>query len=201
MAVPTTDACPRDDMAPEERREWIRIDDHLLLEYRLADSQSAVAPSAYAAVTPDIIAAAVEKPTDELLERSGDILAHAALVPWMRKVDWLLNVILNTLAKSHPDCMDLARVTSVNISGGGIGFIVPERFNEGDKLSLKVILPPFTPIRTTAKVVRSTPDPQGYGFSLAAEFVDLAEDDQEHLIRHILQTQAERLRASRRPSS
>ncbi|MCP9462849.1 MAG: PilZ domain-containing protein, partial [Nitrospira sp.] len=149
-------------------------------------------------VTDEMIAAAVEKPTTELLARSGDLLAQAALIPWIMKVDWLLEVLLKTLAKAHPGCMELARVTTVNISGGGIGFVASQRFNAGDRLALRVILPPFTPIQVAAKVIRSSPDPQGRGFVLAAEFVDLGADEQDHLVRYVLQTQAERLRTRRK---
>ncbi|MDH5668227.1 MAG: PilZ domain-containing protein [Nitrospira sp.] len=202
MVSPMTDASSPNEVAPDNRREWVRIDDKLLLEYRLEKTGDDLPYAAHAmAVTPEMISAAVEKPTAELLERSGDVLATAALVPWLRKVDWLLEVILQTLAKTQPGSLDLARLTDVNISGGGISFISPQRFNEGDRLSLKMILPPFTPIQTVAKIVRSSSEPQGGGCMVAAEFVGLGEDDQEHLIRHILHTQAERVRAARRPSA
>lgn len=184
--------------ASEDRREWIRIEDNLLLEYRLEGEQEKTSLLHREMVTDDMIAAAVEKPTTELLGRSGDLLAQAALIPWIMKVDWLLEVLLKTLAKAHPGCMELARVTTVNISGGGIGFVSPQRFNAGDRLTLRVILPPFTPIQVAAKVIRSSPDPQGRGFVLAAEFVDLGADEQDHLVRYVLQTQAERLRTRRK---
>ena len=60
---------------------------------------------------------------------------------------------------------------------------------------LKVILPPFSMIETMAKIIRVTPLDQGKaGFHLATQFVDLGGDEQELIIRHILQIQAERLR-------
>ena len=102
--------------ASEDRREWIRIEDKLLLEYRLEGGHDKTPASGRETVTDEMIAAAVEKPTTELLARSGDVLAQAALVPWIMKVDWLLEVILKTLAKSSPGCMELATVTDVNIA-------------------------------------------------------------------------------------
>jgi hypothetical protein len=181
----------------DERREWIRIDDTLLLEYRLLGESADAFSCEQPCVTPDVVAAAVGKPTADLLARYGDTLGESALLPWVMKVDWLLEVILTTLAKAHPGYMEIARMTDVNISGGGIVFASLQQFNAGDRLGLKMILPPFTPIQTVAKVIRSSPDPQGRGFALATEFVDLKEDDQEHLIRYILRVQAERLRARR----
>ncbi|MBH0178962.1 MAG: PilZ domain-containing protein [Nitrospira sp.] len=185
------------DSASEDRREWLRIDDNLLLEYRLLDESTEMSAPVSEPVTDEVIAAAVGKPTAELLAHSGEALTDSSLVPWMMKVDWLLEVLLKTVAKAHPGCMDIARVTAVNISGGGVSFTSSREFKAGDRLALKIILPPFTPIQTIVKVIRSVPDPQGQGVALATEFVDLNADDQEHLIRHILRTQAERLRARR----
>jgi hypothetical protein len=185
------------DTASEDRREWLRIDDNLLLEYRLLDELAEMPAPVTEPVTDEVIAAAVGKPTAELLARAGEPLADSSLAPWMMKVDWLLEVLLKTLARAHPGCMDIARVTHVNISGGGVSFTSPRQYKAGDRLALKIILPPFTPIQTVVKVIRSSPDTQGQGVALATEFVDLNADDQEHLIRHILRTQAERLRARR----
>jgi PilZ domain len=181
----------------DDRREWIRIDDHLLLEYRLlSDSADAPLPG-QPPVTHDMIADAVGKPTADLLARSGEMLANSPLLPWVMKVDWLLEVMLKAMATVHPQSMTIARLTKVSISGGGISFVSSRQFSAGDQLVLKVILPPFTPIQTVAKVIRSAPNTDGQGYSLATEFVELKADDQEHLIRHIIQAQAERLRARR----
>jgi c-di-GMP-binding flagellar brake protein YcgR len=85
----------------------------------------------------------------------------------------------------------------VNLSGGGVGFVSPREFAAGDQLAIKLILPPFILIQARAKVIRSVSQADGQGFAIATEFVDLKADDQEHLIRHILHAQAERLRARR----
>lgn len=201
MSMSTSVASPslsETQVMADERREWIRIDDTLLLEYRLLGESAEVSSREQPTVTSDVIAAAVSKPTADLLARSSDMLNESMLLPWVKKVDWLLEVILKTLAKAHPGCMEIARMTDVNISGGGIGFVSPHPFNAGDQLALKVVLPPFTPIQAVVKVIRSSLDHHGQGYDLATEFVDLNADDQEHLIRHILHTQAERQRARKR---
>ena len=185
----------------DERREWIRIDDSLLLEYRLAGESAEDSAREQPSVTPDAIAAAVGKPTADLLASSGDRLGESALLPWVMKVDWLMEVILKTLAKAHPGCMGIARMTQVNISGGGISFVSTRQFTAGDRLELKIILPPFLPIHTMAHIIRASPDPQGQGFTLATEFVELKADEQDHLVRYIIHTQAERLRACRRQTA
>jgi c-di-GMP-binding flagellar brake protein YcgR len=108
-----------------------------------------------------------------------------------------LEVIVKTLADMHPGGVPIAQVADVQLSGGGISFMSPRHFAVGDKLRLKVVLPPFTPIDTTAQVIRSMPAKDRTGHEIATEFVGLSPNDQEALIRHVLQTQAERLRARR----
>lgn len=184
-------------IATDERREWIRVDDHLLMEFRLANEAPDAPQPGTPPLTDDMIAVAVGKPTADLLARSGEALTSSPLLPWIMKVDWLMEVLLRGMAHIQPDSISLARLTEVNISGGGISFVSPRGFHEGDLLSLKMILPPFTPVHTTAKVIRTSPLAGTPGHLIATQYVDLTPDHHEHIIRHIIQTQAERLRARR----
>jgi len=181
----------------DERREWIRIDDRILMEYRLLSKSGSPLSTEMEPATAESISEAVMKPTAELLARSGESLMGSPVLPWIMKVDYLLEVILHALAASQPSSVSLARPMDVNLSGGGVGFSVNRAFASGDRLALKLILPPFIPIQTVVRVIRSVPQTNGDGFTVATEFVDLKPDDQEHVIRHVLQTQAERLRATR----
>jgi len=181
----------------DERREWIRIDDRVILEYRLL-TDSAEEPSRSLPVSNEAIAAVIAKPTADLLLRNGEQLAESPLLPWIMKVDWLLEVIVQALAKMQPQGIAIAQVADVTLSGGGIGFLSPQKFAVDDLLKLKIVLPPFTPIHATARVIRSTLAKDGIQYDIATEFTELRPDDQEHLIRHIIQAQAERLRARRK---
>lgn len=183
--------------ATDERREWIRVDDYLLMECRLAGEAADAPQSGMPPLTDEMIAAAVSKPTADLLARAGEGLATSTLLPWIMKVDWLMEVLLRGMAHMQPDSISIARLTEVNISGGGISFVSPRSFEESALLTLKLILPPFTPILTTAKVIRIAPLTGESGYLIATQYVELSPDHQEHIIRHIIQTQAERLRARR----
>ncbi len=197
MASPVTTPSVSSQNSADERREWIRIDDRVLMEYRVLTETGAGTPVEATSTTPEMISAAVTKPTADLLARTGESLIGSPVLPWIMKVDYLLEVILNSLATCQPSSVTLARPTDVNLSGGGVGFVSPQDFTAGDQLAIKLILPPFVLIQVLAKVIRSVPEESGKGFAIATEFVDLKADDQEHLIRHILHTQAERLRARR----
>ena len=167
------------------------------MEYRLLTETGTVDPVEVNGTTPETISAAVAKPTADLLARTGESLTGTAMLPWIMKVDYLLEVILNALAAAQPSSVAMARPMDVNLSGGGVGFVSPREFTSGDELELKLILPPFILIRSVVRVIRSVAQANGQGFAVATEFVDLKSDDQEHLIRHILHTQAERLRTRR----
>lgn len=200
MPVSSQSSSSRIHLSPDEHREWIRIDDQLLLEYRLLSDPADEPPPGLPPVTQEIIAAAVGKPTADLLARSGDILAGSPLLPWIMKVDWLLEVMLKAMAAQHPDSMAIARMTDVNISGGGLSFISARQFAAGDRLAVKIILPPFTPVQAIAQVIRSTAHEGGPGFVIATQFENMAADEQDHIIRHVIHLQAERLRARRNSS-
>lgn len=185
----------------DERREWIRINDRVLMEYRLLLESGHTLPVEAGAPTADMISTAVGKPTADLLTRSGDSLVGSPVLPWIMKVDYLLEVILNALAAGRPDSVAMARPMDVNLSGGGVGFVSDRELSIGDQLAVKLILPPFILIKATIKVIRAMPQAGGQGYAIATEFVDLKPDDQEHLIRHILQAQAEQLRARRKAAA
>ena len=184
------------DIKNEERREWLRIEDRLLLEYRLV-GESATAMNAYLPpATEDTIATAIAKPTIDLLAGAGETFAGSPLLPWVSKIDWMLETILKSLAKSHPGSVDIARLTNVDISAGGLGFNTPRLFQVDEVLVLRLILPPFSMIETTARIIRVAAAMKGEtGYHLATQFIELAGDDQELIIHHILKVQAERLRA------
>ncbi len=181
----------------DERREWIRIDDRVLMEWRVVTEAGNAGVTNTGEATADVISAAVAKPTADLLARSGEALVESPVLPWIMKVDYLLEVILNALATTHPESVSMAKPTTVNLSGGGVGFVSAHEIPAGAHVALKLILPPFTLIRALAKVIRAGPSSDGQGFMIATEFVDLKPDDQEHVIRHILHVQAQRLRAGR----
>jgi PilZ domain len=181
---------------PEDRREWLRIDERLLLDYRLLDESVGAAASDLPPVTKDMISALVNQPTADLLAREGEALEGSPLLPWISKIDWLLEMMLTSLATIHPGSVSIPRLTEVNISAGGLSFSSSRRFETDTILALRFIIPPFTPIQTHARVIRAVPEGRSQNeYKIAVEFTTLTADDQEHVIRHIIRTQADQLRA------
>lgn len=191
----------------DDRRELLRIDDRLLLECRRAGEVSepaAAGPSE--PQTDEAIKAFLSRPTADLLSRAAaqgpdhQDPMESLLVPWLMKIDWALELILKAAARATPQGLALPQLTEVNLSGGGICFDTERRFGEHDILELRLILPPFVPIRSTAEVTRVTPARleggagQAERFTVAAHFTSISSEDRERLIRHILRLQADRIR-------
>lgn len=185
-------------ITPDERREWLRIDDRLLLSYRVqGDTEETEAASAASNIERSL-ATFIVKPTADLLAQAEPATAESSLVPWLMKIDWLLNLILTTLASMKPGAISLPELTEVTLSAGGLAFETKRPIEVGDMLSISLVLPPFTPVHATAAVVAMAPlKADASSRRLSVEFTAIEPDDRERLIRHILHIQAERLRARR----
>jgi PilZ domain len=181
----------------DDRREWLRIEDCLFLEYRLAGELSCPVSLPQDRAAEELITTFISKPTEDLLATHPHE-AESVLVPWLKKIDWVLESMLQRLVRMSKEGIALPQRLDVNISGGGISFTTPRRFQEQDELDLRVILPPFTPIQARVEVTRVTQaasDGSTAGWYTATRFIQITQDDHECLIRHILHVQAEQLRA------
>ncbi|HKN86955.1 MAG TPA: PilZ domain-containing protein [Nitrospiraceae bacterium] len=181
----------------DDRREWLRIDDCLFLEYQLVGELTCPVSFPGNRAAEELITTFITKPTEDFLAAHPHE-AEPVLVPWLKKIDWVLESILQRLVRMSKEGIVLPKRTDVNISGGGISFITPRQFQEHDQLDLRVILPPFTPIQARVEIIRviAMEGKSGTdGWYTATRFMQITQDDHECLIRHILHTQAERLRA------
>ena len=85
-----------------------------------------------------------------IAEPTADIVAHAdrpelaALMPWMVKIDWMLELVFYTLGDMATHRLSIPRLTDVNLSGSGICFQTSRRLDPGDVLAVELILPPFS---------------------------------------------------------
>lgn len=191
--------------AGDDRRELLRIDDRLLLEYWRPGDAGGQGPSVSDPQADEAIKAFIARPTAELLSRAaaqgaeGTGPTEALVVPWLMKIDWALELILKALVRMHPQGLAMPVPVNVNISGGGLCFEARERFQENECLELRLILPPFVPIRSAVEVIRV--EPAGGGTDrdgvhlVAVRFTSISTEDRERVIRHILRLQAERIRA------
>jgi hypothetical protein len=189
---------PKKAAVVDNRREWLRIDDCLFLEYQLVGEISCPVSIPSGCAAEEMITTFIRKPTEDLLAAAHFHDAESVLVPWLKKIDWVLESILQRLVRVSKEGISLPKRTDVNVSGGGISFAIPRRFQEKDQLDLRVILPPFTPIQARVEITRVTAmesEQETSDWYTATRFMHITQDDHECLIRHILHMQAERLRA------
>jgi c-di-GMP-binding flagellar brake protein YcgR len=83
---------------------------------------------------------------------------------------------------------------SVNLSGGGVGVTVIERYTPGEVLSLTLLLPEQVPFKSSIEVLRLDPLPvPGGAHRLHARFVRMTTQNRELLIRYIVRFQRDHL--------
>ena len=136
------------------------------------------------AVSPDLVKAMVDE--NDLTIRDP------LLLQMVTRIDWMLTSILRTLGKDKNLKRAVPEIAKVNLSGSGIRFFSEQEFPVDSFLVLRLILRPFIPMQVVGKIIRIEPATQGdnVGFELAVEFTQIAPDDREAIIRHVLRTQA-----------
>ncbi len=179
----------------EDRRQDCRADVPVCLwiEVPLAFSYEPVELDAAAfsqwqweelAVSPDLVKAMVAE--NDLTIRDP------LLLQMVTRIDWMLTSILRTLGKDKIMKQAIPELAKVNLSGSGIRFFSEHEFPVDSFLVLRLILRPFVPMQAVGKIIRIEPAQQGeeVGFEIAVEFTQIAPDDREAIIRHVLRTQA-----------
>lgn len=197
-----------DMIGSEDRRQDCRADVPVCLwvEVPLAFSCEAVDPESAEfsqwqweelAVSPDLVRAMVDE-TDLTIR-------DPLLLQMVTRIDWMLTSVLRTLGKEKQFKKAVPEFTKVNLSGSGMGFFSEEFFPVHSLLILRLVLRPFIPVQVVGKVLRVKPrqNDDESGYEIAVEFVKIAPEDREAIIRHVLRTQAslQRHRLQSSPSS
>ena len=83
---------------------------------------------------------------------------------------------------------------SVNISGGGIGFVSDIEYDIGDVLAITLLLQKKVLFKVHAEVLRREPlAHRAPDCRIHARFIQISEQERELLIRHIMRLQREHL--------
>ena len=182
-------------IASEDRRQDCRADVPVCLwiELPLAFSYEPVELDTAAfdqwqweelAVSPDLVKAMVDE--NDLTIRDP------LLLQMVTRIDWMLTSILRTLGKDKNLKRAIPELAKVNLSGSGIRFFSEQEFPVDSFLLLRLILRPFIPLQAVGKIIRIQPAQHGEdgGFEIAVEFTQIAPDDREAIIRHVLRSEA-----------
>ncbi len=189
------DGHDRSDEAPDERREYFRVTDQVLLAYRVLRGETLDA--VHARLDSDetsVFALAAEffdvrqemKPLQRATQTESPAIArHIDLVD--RKVD---RVVQYLLAR---EIGATAVLEEVDIGAEGMAFIMSSEPPTGALMEISLGLPSScTGLRTCGTVLRA--DPVDDGFRVALEFHHRRAADRELLVQHTLRIQARELR-------
>jgi hypothetical protein len=187
-------------MASEEneRREFFRIKDRLLLQFRevTLDESLALEKSLKGAdVFPDPSALGSDALPDEAQLRKNKLYAYLESVD--RKLDALIALL------SRRDNPFSGTYFDITISGSGLQFHSPVKLDESARLELRIGLSPSVDRRITAlgRVVRTSPSgpEDGAGWETAVAFTAISEKDRDALIAYVFSRERERLRTKQVP--
>ncbi|WP_456432171.1 PilZ domain-containing protein [Thermosulfuriphilus sp.] len=182
----------------EERREYVRINDRILLKYRPISPEEFTQrikeyeeglqqPWPWAFSHPQLTRA-VDQALRRLREKDKDLAQVFSLLN--KKLDLLLaRIEKEEIEKNYQNY-------PVNISAAGLCLALNEEFPPGQILELEIgLLPAMYFFRCFGEVVRGECD--GDLSRLGIKFIWMTEEDRERLIEHIFERQVMTLRLKR----
>lgn len=177
----------------QERRRAFRVDDEVHLEFRaLQESDQEEAVDA----TLQTCRALMQ--LRELSAQSGHLLAairknHGDIAQYLSLLDKKIEAVAQ-LAGNSSFGGEMQPNTRVNISAGGIAFATQQPFPVGQRLGMRIVLfPSLLCIQPQGKVVYARERPQArasHRYLIGVEFEPLPEQEQDMLIRHLLEKQS-----------
>ena len=174
----------------EDRREGVRVDDRVLLEYWLVSDTGH---------TTDTFRRFAQIPLTGTPETAEPLKLDPLVVQWMSKIEWMLDAILHTLEHQSPR-PSAARLMDVNVSGDGVRFLPERPLADGDRIALRMVLPPFIVVEARGEIMHVRPEAGDVdpSHTVVVRFTDIAEEDREKVIRYVVQRQAELQRRQQR---
>ncbi len=186
------------DSAERERREFFRISDRLLLEFKEVSRQESFVLEK-TLKGPDLFPGLLASGADALPERSA--FRKNELYTYFDSIDRKLNALIEML--SDKDNSFQSTYVDVSISGCGLKYCSAVKLDEGAYLELRIGLPSFPgrPIRALGRVVRVTlaGTEERDGWETAVSFAAISEKDRDALVGHIFSRERECLRMKQLP--
>jgi hypothetical protein len=181
----------------DERREYFRIKDRLLVEFREVNRDESL--SLESNLTHGF---SLHYPYRHVLSDVQNLPPFAReLYSYLEVIERKLDTIINLLSKE--DKVFQGRYLEVDISGAGIRFQSDTALNEGGYVELRIALPCLSDGRITAlgKVVRAQKGRNDTKdvWEVAVNFIGMRESEKDMLINYIFSKERERLRVGKTP--
>lgn len=183
----------------EERRRFFRVNDSVNLAHKVVDDAIL---SASSHVSNDVLSNCSLSTALEILDQESQTLAlrierrDPELIAYLRIIEAKINLIGRAVMPD--EALSQREKQDVSLSASGIGFSNDQTLPVGALLELRLLLSSMLAIIVVhARVVdskkRLTDDDQPV-YQISAEFVNLSDDDQELLIKHIVKRELHQLR-------
>lgn len=183
-----------------DQRDFFRISDELALEYRLLDNLEQL-PQAFARQAPmfDLLTDlhTLEFESQHLLRQISE--RDRALAHYLKVVNKRIDLVGQALAMQLTE--DLGETMTVTLSEGGISFHSKQPLQQDQLLALRLVLLPSPLCMLLAgRVIRcDLATDKADHWLVALSFEQLADAQRQMLARHILQKQAQEIRAAKNP--
>ena len=185
----------------DERRDFFRIEDHVVLNYRRVPQGQLPQPLQHLEDNGFSLAATfagISQRTRSLQQqvRQDSPATADYLKALEQKVDMLAQVLM--LREME---LDEQETREVNLSAGGMEFRTKEALEPGNWLEIKfVVFPDRLGILAGCRVVRCERDTGcwQHPYRVAVEFTHIRESDRQLIVRHVLSRQSQRIRLGQR---
>jgi len=124
-------------------------------------------------------------------------LQDKVLGEWVKMLNSKLDAIINRLS-SQREGFDTLPYAHVNISGGGLGFFSEHRYNSGDIIEAKLVLPMMPPVALFVYCEVVMVEQTAKGYMIATKFVDMDEEITDEIVKFVFKRQREIMREQRR---
>lgn len=188
----------------DERREYFRIDDEVLLSLRpIAEAEVAAVHERIMERVPDRFTVAANfavnsRATARLLHGLSSSSPDAAR--YMKLLDQKLNQLARLFVLEEVERGEYPRL-NVNLSAGGLVFPSRREFAPDDLVEMRMVLyPDMVGILTVSRVVyceRFAHQPGDFPWQIAVEYEHIRESDRDLLCSHIMARETELLRRQR----
>ncbi len=184
----------------EEKRNYIRIYDHVLLRLKKLDRQQFERKL-------ENFREGKEHPWIDPIRPPGEAVKVESLLKKLREENrelaGLLEILNHKLDRIlihllGDEFLRGFREVEANLSAGGIRVVIPEEPQVGDIYEIDLgLLPDWIFLKTFGEVVRVEECEDGF-CEVAFKFIWITEADQDRLVRHIFRQQVLQLKATRR---
>jgi hypothetical protein len=191
----------KEEDSAEDKRDFFRIRDSLALDVRKVSS----ADMEEAAFDEESPLFSLLSDLHTLDYESQHLLRQIAerdrpLAHYLKIINKRVDLVSKALALQLVD--EVGEPQEVTLSEGGISFAYPEALEIGAWLALRmVLLPSPLGLVLPSQVIRCEPDTDTDGWIIAVSFHALADNQRQMLARHILQKQAQEIRATKTQAS